>query len=1057
MKSEINLRHWSLLLLLMLAILVVSKNCSAIEPQKQESAELSDEQKGQLTEARKLEQQSRDLYLKKEFAAAAELASRMLFLDAQVLGLEHPGVAVSMYNVAINYEQAGQVDAAQSLLKRALAINEKHPGAERLGEMKCLDALAGLHESRGNYASALPFRHRVSEIQEQLHGSEHPATARSLNKEAQILDNLGRLAAARGLYERALAIAEKSPNGDPSELATYINNLAYVLRKQGHDAAALPLYRRALEINEKHLDADNPSIALSLNNLASLYEAQGNIPTALSLHQRALAIRQKSSGPNHPDTAQSLNNLAVLYSNQNDHDTAMQLNLQALTIREQALGPEHPLTAASLNNLAHSYLSLGNDTLAEPLFQRAIDLLGKNLGADHPEVAVVHGSLALLYSHQQNYEAARTHLNHALFILLKALGSAHPTTFTVLERAAFVEAQTGNRDAASQLIDRARRGTRTYVRQVLPGLSEKEQLLFLAEKYQTGFQNALRLGVAFPDDAEVVRLSATWLMNGKAVADEALAAQHLLARDAADATRSPLAERLMRVRAELAAIAMKIVEPKSAAARKDRMEALTSEKEKLVRELSALGGGTGDSAVEWVDFEQIRNSLPNDITFIDLARVVLRETSTDRDDATADDANYFAWVTVFSGSGQVSGTTLIDLGPASEVEEALRTVRQMIGEASGESGEIALEGHEAATESFNAAMQALAERIWKPLAPHIQDHSELVISPDGELWLAPWSAIPVGREAPEYLIEMHQIRFVTSGRDLVSTAAQKHSGQSVIVANPLFDDAPRREQSTRLQSEESLTTDEDSSRSTTVGSRLPEVAALPYTELEARTIQPKIDIYTHEKSTLYLRHEADESVVRTLQRPRIAVFATHGFFLPQVSPFSSTSPRAAGVDAPDDPESAIPPIQNPMLRCGLLLTGCNRRERDAGSDDDGILTGLEIAGIDFRGTELIVLSACETGLGDVIVGEGVAGLRQAFQLAGARSVVSTLWQVPDRDTALLMNRFFEELSAGKSKAEALRTAQLERIRQRRDTFGAAHPYFWAAPTLTGQSSPTGPF
>jgi CHAT domain-containing protein len=221
---------------------------------------------------------------------------------------------------------------------------------------------------------------------------------------------------------------------------------------------------------------------------------------------------------------------------------------------------------------------------------------------------------------------------------------------------------------------------------------------------------------------------------------------------------------------------------------------------------------------------------------------------------------------------------------------------------------------------------------------------------------------------------------------------------------------------------------------------------LPGTAAEAEHIVPRLKKYTGKEPLLYTDKQALKSVFRATRNPQLVVLSTHGFF--QESMLARAKEGADG-KARQTAAQADDAIDNPLRCCGLLLAGCNQRDR-AGSGDDGILTGEDIVATDLRGTELVVLSACETGLGQINEGEGIAGLRQAFQLAGAQSVLATLWQIPDRETVQLMSRFFDGLAQGKDRAEALRQAQLSLIQARRKRYDAAHPFFWAAFTLTGQ-------
>jgi CHAT domain-containing protein len=173
--------------------------------------------------------------------------------------------------------------------------------------------------------------------------------------------------------------------------------------------------------------------------------------------------------------------------------------------------------------------------------------------------------------------------------------------------------------------------------------------------------------------------------------------------------------------------------------------------------------------------------------------------------------------------------------------------------------------------------------------------------------------------------------------------------------------------------------------------------------------------------------DANETSVKELNAPRTLHLATHGFFLE-----NSTA------DKPDKTK-----IENPLLRSGLAFAGANRR---SGDKDDGILTALEASGLNLWGTKLVVLSACDTGLGEIHNGEGVYGLRRSFVLAGAESVVMSMWPVSDFVTRELMTNYYKNLKKGMGRGEALRQVQLEMIKRP----NRQHPFYWASFIQSGE-------
>jgi CHAT domain-containing protein len=359
----------------------------------------------------------------------------------------------------------------------------------------------------------------------------------------------------------------------------------------------------------------------------------------------------------------------------------------------------------------------------------------------------------------------------------------------------------------------------------------------------------------------------------------------------------------------------------------------------------------------------------------------------------------------------------IDLGEAAPIDLAVRQFRDGLRNQMPEP-ELRQKG------------QTLYNLLMSKAQAEVGNAHHLLVSPDSQLNLIPFAALVDSQN--QYLVETNTITYLTSGRDLLRLQSDKANRRSrqvpVIIANPNFDradnsipapiaNAPNRSNSPKTATREST------QRSGDLGSR--RFDPLPNTQAEALAIASLLP------NALRLEgSQATENNLKQLQSPSILHIATHGFFFEDAPSFTQSNAKTALNQ------------ENPLLRSGLAFAGFNTR---LSGSEDGVLTALEVTGLDLRGTRLVVLSACDTGLGGVLNGEGVYGLRRAFVIAGAESQMVSLWRVDDKASADLMSKYYRLLKAGRDRSEALRQVQLEMLQNPQYN----HPYYWSAFIFSG--------
>jgi CHAT domain-containing protein/tetratricopeptide (TPR) repeat protein len=937
--------------------------------------------------------------------------------------------AQTAYDEAKALQGAGQYAEAAVHAGRALALREALLGGMHPETARCLNLLGELNQVQGNFAQAEPLLRRGLAIREETLGKTHPDVAQSLNALATLYKVQGEYAQAEPLVERALAIREETLGKNHPDVAQSLNTLANLSRVQGMYGRAEPLYVRALAIREEAFGKNHAVVAGSLNNLASLYLEQGMYDRAVPLYTRGLAVAEAALGKSHPTTSQLLSNLATVYREQKLYGQAGLLYERAFAIVEKTFGKKHLHVAQALTNMAVLAMDQGLYGRAQPLSERGLAVAEEALGKNHPETAAALNTLAGIYRAQGRYALAEPLYERALSIREGALGPSHPEVALTLNELAVLRLAQGREDEAVSLFTRAFSLSELRLRHEALGFSEV-RLASLLQYLRMDEERLYALVRAHPDNARVrqLALGAALLLKGRSV-EETAHISRAVYQSLGEGEHETFA-RLRGLRTQLATLSFQGPGALSPLAYQQRLQELDEQGNALEGELAKRSAPLRALATlpPLPDIAgRVAAALPPEGALIEFIAyedrpLVPRAGAPGARPSQA--LRYLALVLLPDATIRVR-----DLGPAAPIDAAAARLRDALASRSA---------------TFQPAAEALYRLVFQPLEPLLGKAHRLFLSPDGPLALVPFAALHDGHQ---FLVETFEFTSVTSGKDLLPRAQAPVPAASIVVlADPDFSASPPVMAQASARTGRSSTASRSFSWGRAEPSRRAEaLSPLPGTRQEAESIQRMLP-----QAQLFLGPDASKERLLNLAPPGILHLATHGFFLGD----SPASPRARAVGhfgaLGEDLPAPGPP--DPLLRSGLVLAGASAPApggsgAPAPAWERTLVTALELAGLNLWGTQLVVLSACDTGRGGIKLGQGVYGLRRAFMVAGAETVVMSLWKVNDDTTQQLMEAYYRNLLAGQGRSAALREA----MRWLRTLH--PHPYHWAPFIVLGQDAP----
>lgn len=918
---------------------------------------------------------------------------------------------------------------------------EKESGERRLRTVLHFLKIAEELQGKGRHRDAVAMTEKALKVLEKTVGSNHLHVANILSGLAHLNRACGEHEKAVSIYTRSLEIKENSLGPNHEEVAPILHSLAMTHKYLGDYASAEPLLRRSLAIFEKTLDPGDPDLAGCLHELASVYASMGEFGRAEPLFKKSLAIREKVFGPDHPDVAESLNDLADLYFWEFEWPKAESLFKRSLEIRESALGPQHPAVARSLVNLGGFYAFVGEYRKALRLQKRAMAIFTSNFGPEHLSVARCHSSLASIHQVMGHYGEAAVHLLRSLEIEEASLGRDHPGLSGTLHNLAGLYSESGKFREAHNLLMRGKKIEDRLIHR-LRGFSSDERVFRVLATWWASLEMDLTIVAQhLSRDASFLKDALDlWLSRKGLVLDLRRSFYRTISSSDDPGIRDALME-LDRVRRRIARLTFERPSEEGPGDYRKKMVQLTGKKRELEERLNKVDGALiPEEKVYRADCGSVAKALPEKSVLLEFARIdPFRGIGRGHDNSAEwSGTRYLAFVLRAGGGDRVD---LIDLGPAAVIDRAVARFKNemRVTAQNGSPGCLKTLGE-------------LHDLVFKPVEKALGGSRDIFISPDGSLNLIPFEVLkgPAGR----FLIEDYAFNYLAAGRDILDFGKNsQEGGKALLMGDPDFNLSFEQKQagpgSPALDGQGDEGTVDPAPE--TRGFRF---KRLPGSREEVERIHALLG---RERSEVYTGSAALEEVLTKTRAPGILHLATHGFFLKDPDTRHRPGAQAARGISPvseifSNESTSLVRDVNPLLRSGIALAGANAAlESDGLEKSDGIVTAEEILGLKLVGTDMVVLSACETGVGELRIYEGIYGLRRAFINAGARSLVMSMWSVPDRETGELMIEFYKGVLSGRlNRCQALRRAALKQMKIVAKRYGDTNPFYWGAFVFLGE-------